>query len=526
VQHLSGAHDIWCVRRLKRNHLSPLLCALISGAIPLSADSVLLILADDLGRDSLAQYNRHPRASIPPTPTLDALAESGIRFDRMYAYSSCSPTRASILTGRHAFRTGVISPEINELQPNEFTLAEAIVESGVIGERLAHLGKWHLGNEPYSPNEIGGWPHFAGALGGGLPSYSRWNKVINGITTEGHTVYASSDLVNDAIDWIADQGTEDWFLWLAFNAPHSPLHKPDNQLHDYDDLEDSVAAIEANPRPYYEAMVQSMDTEIARLLEAIDLESTTVIFVGDNGTPGQIVQLPFTRGHAKGSLYEGGINVPLIVAGSAIPQTLRNTASDSILHSVDLYRTILDLLNIDSAPLLPSELIFDSISFYPLLSGQSTTHSRSYAFSENPASIEDGRTVMFTNQYYKWIQFEDGTEEFYRIADGLDESINRMEGTLESIELHALTNFESHFLNKQNRPKVHWVGFNEKNHFTIEIGWFANADLRLQTKQSLKDASWDETSNFTQIDEGSAILTLISESPQSATGQFYRIVRE
>lgn len=342
----------------------------------LRADSVLLIIADDLGRDSLALFNNDPTASLPPTPAINALASEGIVFNRMYAYSTCSPTRASILTGRYEFRTGVLSPEVNTLQPNEFTLAEAIVASGAIGTRLAHLGKWHLGNDADAPNIIGGWPHFACGLGGGIPNYERWSKTVDGITTNRYTVYATTDVVDDAVDWIRDQGYEDWFLWVAFNAPHTPLHKPDNALHDYDYLDGSDTDIENNPRPYYEAMVQAMDTEIDRLLKLIDLTTTTVIFMGDNGTLNSVLQPPFPNRHGKGSLYEGGVNVPMLIAGAGVDSSLSNTTSEAIVHSVDLSKTILDLLEIDSVGLLPETLVYDSKSFYPLLSGASMEHTR------------------------------------------------------------------------------------------------------------------------------------------------------
>ena len=486
-----------------------------------SADSVLLIIADDLGRDSLAKFNDDPSASLPPTPTINALAENGITFNRTYAYSSCSPTRSSILTGRYDFRTGVRSPEINTLQPNEFTLAEAIVASGQIDNRLAQLGKWHLGGSADAPNTIGGWPHFAGSLGGGVPDYSRWTKVVDGTSTNRYSTYATTDLVNDASNWIEAQGAQDWFLWVAFNAPHTPYHKPDNALHDYDQLSGTDEDIVANPRPYYEAMVQAMDSEIERLLEAVDLGTTTVIFIGDNGTPNGVLQAPFPRRHGKGSLYEGGVNVPMIISGAAVANELNNTVSNALIHSVDLYATILDLLDIDRAALLPNELVYDSKSFYNILTADHANHTRSYAFAAQPGTTADTRNLVLTNDLYRWILSDDGSQEFYYLADGLAETQNRI-NTLSSDASDALSAFQSELTQMQNIPKVHQQ-YISNNQFNISLGWFANAQLSLQFKTDLNEASWQDVSSFIISDNGTSTLTLTDAVPLE-TRRFYRVI--
>ncbi len=275
---------------------------------------VLLIIADDLGIESLSGFNSDAAASLPPTPTIDDMQTQGITFTRYYSYPTCSPTRASILTGRYSFRTGVLSPQQNTLKSNEFTLPEALLESDIISNRLASIGKWHLGSDADSPNTIGGWPHFSGSLGGGIGDYYSWQKTVNGNTTNNHSVYATTDNVNDSIAWINQQGTDSWFLWLAFNAPHTPHHRPPNDLHDYPFITDDGSN---SSRRHYEAMVQAMDTEMARLLTNVDLSTTTVIFMGDNGTLGSVIQPPFPDNHGKGSAYEGGIRVPMIITGAA-----------------------------------------------------------------------------------------------------------------------------------------------------------------------------------------------------------------
>lgn len=136
--------------------------------------NVILLIADDLGRDGLGIYNSNAMASIPPTPTLGSMATGGIRFERFYAMPVCSPTRACIMTGRYGFRHGVleaIAGSSTVLAPNEFTLPEALLASGAVGSRLKQIGKWHLGNGLDVPNTIGGWPQFSGSITGVVPNY-------------------------------------------------------------------------------------------------------------------------------------------------------------------------------------------------------------------------------------------------------------------------------------------------------------------------------------------------------------------
>lgn len=489
---------------------------------PLAADNVLLIIADDLGRDSLAKFNQDPLASIPNTPNIDHLAESGILFDRAYAYSTCSPTRASILTGRYEFRTGVFSPEVNTLMPNEYTLAEAIVDSGKIGDRLAHLGKWHLGGSSDAPNTIGGWPHFAGALGGGIPDYSRWTKVTNGTTTSRYTTYATTDLVDDAVNWIESQGPEEWFLWVAFNAPHTPYHKPPSELHEYDDLSGTEEDILANPRAYYEAMVQAMDTEIGRLLDSVDMGTTTVIFIGDNGTPNSVLQEPFPRRHGKGSLYEGGINVPLIIAGSAVPIDSQNTTNSSMIQSVDLYDTILDLLKISEEELMPTQLVSDSQSFYDVLTGENSSHSRTITYTAQPGSSASTRDLAVSNDRYKWILFENGSEEFYYRTDGISEESNRI-ATLDVEATSALADFKQQMNLLVNTPRIYQTEY-INGRFEMEIGWFANANLVLEYTETLAADTWQAIETYQLIDSGTSSLKLSHET--TALRGFFRVLSQ
>ena len=133
-----------------------------------AADNILLLIADDLGADS-CPLTGTTGASLPPMPNLTALKSRGVLFRNAWSHPTCSPTRASLLTGRHPFRTGIGTALMNasnpQLQAAEFTLPEAFAANATLGYRLASFGKWHLTAGPgtqSNPNTVGGWPHFAG----------------------------------------------------------------------------------------------------------------------------------------------------------------------------------------------------------------------------------------------------------------------------------------------------------------------------------------------------------------------------
>lgn len=475
--------------------------------------SVLLIIADDLGIDSLAAFNDDPSASLPPTPTIDNIQSNGITFNRFYAYSTCSPTRGSMMTGRYSFRTGVLAPTPGDynLQSNDFTLPEALIASGVISNRLAQVGKWHLGQTADSPNIEGGWPHFSGALGGGVNSYTDWAKVVDGVTSNNYTTYATTDNVNDSIDWVGEQGANSWFLWLAFNAPHTPLHRPPNNLHTYTGMLDK--------RRKYEAMVEAMDTEMARLLATVDLSVTTVIFMGDNGTPGGVLQPPLPEGHSKGSIYDGGIRVPLLIYGAAVSTGLEGTAYDGVIHSVDMYSTILDLFGVAPEGIVPQELVLDSRSFADVLRGESYARVPADIMILNAFNDLNERAIIEGG--YKYIDFGNTTQAFYNVESELVETNNLLDGLLSPIEqttYESLTNRLETYINVPHCYSTYMT--NSK--FTVEIGWFHNEGLSLYRTDSLISNDWNSVAGQELENFGSEVLLLRDPNPP-ASNAFYRV---
>ncbi|MEQ1853459.1 MAG: sulfatase-like hydrolase/transferase, partial [Chthoniobacteraceae bacterium] len=280
--------------------------------------NVLLIIADDYGIDANSLYNTSPGAALPPTPNINALKSSGVMFRNCYAMPTCSPTRATMLTGRNPYRHGVttaLTANDGQLLAGEFTLPRAFAANPSLGYSTASLGKWHLtlgptANIANDPANIAGWPHYAGCLtgtlvggSGGTGNYTAWTKTINGVTgaANGTTTYATTDTTDDAVAWIAARGSSPWFLWVGYNAPHTPFHKPPDALHTYDTTVTNWASLPinnnaTNQRTHRNAAVEAMDTEIGRLLSSMTpavRANTMVIFVGDNGSPNQVIQTPF-----------------------------------------------------------------------------------------------------------------------------------------------------------------------------------------------------------------------------------------
>ncbi len=389
-----------------------LLSFLLALAAQAAPNNILLIIADDYGVDSSSLYNTNAGAVLPPTPNINSLAAQGMIFRDAYAYPVCSPTRACILTGQYGFRTGVgdVIENSPALSTSLWTLPRAL-NNAATGHVMAQFGKWHLGGGLNGPQNTGGWTHFSGALFGALANYTNWTKNVNGINMMNYTNYATSDVVDDALTWINAQATNRWFAWVAFNAPHTPLHKPPTHLApSYASLPGTTTHIKNNPLLYYNAMVEAMDTEIGRLLAAVNLSNTCVIFVGDNGTPENVLQPPYPSGHGKGSLYEGGTKVPLVVAGA--PVTSPGQTNDTPVHVVHLFATILELAGTSASAVAPTNVTLDSRSFASALMGG--TESDQLVYGEQfgtPAGTKDGRSLRDTR--YKLIRLNDGHDEFY-----------------------------------------------------------------------------------------------------------------
>lgn len=365
---------------------------------------MVILVADDFGVDFLSGYGEG--ASPPCTPSIDALAAGGLLFRNAWANPVCVPTRAATLTGRYGFRTGIG----NVGQGGVLPLSETILPEALTGYASSAIGKWHLGGQQglMHPNNSG-FGHYAGSLGGGVPDYFNWMKVVDGQSSMS-TTYATTDTTNEALAAVTSM-PEPWFAWVSFNAPHSPWHVPPSTLCNAPSCPNTwCGALPPNPsnRDMGKAMVEAMDAEIGRFVNVLDLvaPNTIVIFMGDNGTPSQLSEAPFPGNHAKGTLYEGGVNVPLIVRGPGVTQG----ECAALVSCVDLFATIGDLAGVPAAT-------EDSVSMVPYfrnpsLSLRSTVYTETFSpnggtlpFTEHRRAIRDAR--------YKLIRTINQADEFY-----------------------------------------------------------------------------------------------------------------
>ncbi len=401
---------------------------------PTDPPNILLIIADDMGKDATSGFTEG--TIKPTTPNIDKIKNEGLSFNNFWVNPTCSPTRASIITGKYAYRTGVKWAG-DELDQTEKILQKYINEETDNTYSTALIGKWHLsGNDSNVNPETLGIDYFAGLIRGSVQNYYQWQLSENGagsIQTE-YTTKAFSDL---SINWINEQ-TKPWFLWLAYNAPHTPFHVPPSDMHSQGDLPDYVDGLE--PQPYYMAAIEAMDFQIGKILESIpddEMENTIIIFLGDNGTPGEVAQSPFSNFTVKGSLYQGGVNVPLFVSGKGVD---RVGEDNSLILSTDLFSTIGELAGSSTTE------IHDSKSFKSLLSTEST--HRAFQYSEMES--ETRNLWAISNGEFKLIVNANGNQEMYDLVSDLYEGDDLLNGGLTNEEENAKAELEVELANIRN----------------------------------------------------------------------------
>jgi arylsulfatase B len=400
-----------------------------------STPNILFIIADDMGKDATAGFSEG--STKPNTPNLNAIKDNGLVFNNLWVNPTCSPTRSSIITGKYGYRTGVKFAN-DVLSTSEKILQKYINEQTNNLYSTGIVGKWHLSGEVTSINpESFGVDYYAGLISGiAAPSYYQW-QLTEGVTTNVENEYVTKVFTDLSIDWINIQ-SKPWFLWLAYNAPHTPFHLPPSEMHSQGNLPPYVDGLD--PMPYYMASIEAMDYQIGKLLEGIpddELDNTIIIFIGDNGSPGQVAQLPYGPTKVKGSLYQGGINVPMFISGNGVG---RIGEDDNLICSTDLFCTIAELAGIS----VPE--IHDSKSFKTLLNNNA--EHREFQYSE----IDDGTDDLWTvsNGEFKLIVNANGNEEMYNLFNDPYESNDLLNGTLTTEEVNAKVELETELTNIRN----------------------------------------------------------------------------
>ncbi|MFN0014377.1 MAG: sulfatase-like hydrolase/transferase [Saprospiraceae bacterium] len=386
--------------------------------------NTILIIADDLGTDYCGFYD--DGLDTAKMPNIRSLLQRGVRFTQAWSYPLCSPARASMLTGRFPFRTGVGTVIVNaqnaQLDTAEISIPKLLKTAAPVVYATANIGKWHLhvstAANRNNPKALG-FDRYSGMFIGQTPNYYSWQKIVDGAVAVTVNNYATTELVDDALDWLQSlDPAKPFFLWQAFNAPHSPFHLPPPTLHSVPGLTGTDQHITQNRPEYYKAMIEAMDTEIGRLLLWLDdhnlRDSTNIIFVGDNGDNSQICQFP-NANQAKGTIYQNGVHVPMIISGPAVHTPNRTSAA--LVSSTDLFATVLDISGAAGWKAhIPASKPVDAVSLAPILSGEKTA-VRDWVFTEifDPmTTLQEGKAIRDTA--YKLLHFDNGHQEFYHLA--------------------------------------------------------------------------------------------------------------
>lgn len=353
-----------------------LLCLLAAGVLLLSGaptaraqkskqPNIVHIVADDLGWKDVG-FNG---CTDIKTPNLDKLAATGAKFTQFYAQPMCTPTRACLMTGRYPFRYGlqtivIPGPAGYGLDTSEYLMPQTLKDAGYT---TAIIGKWHLGHADlkYWPKQRG-FDYQYGAMIGELDYYTHsdagvldWFRDNKPVKEEGYTTKLLGD---DAVKYInAQDPKKPFYLYLTFNAPHTPYQAPQEYIDRYKDVADPT-------RRTYAGMVTCLDDEIGRVVAALDKKklrkNTLIIFHSDNGGTtnamfaGQMADLSKTKlpcdngpyRDGKGTLFEGGCRVAALANW---PGHIKAQTVDGMIHAVDLFPTLAALAGASTAKSKP-----------------------------------------------------------------------------------------------------------------------------------------------------------------------------
>lgn len=329
-----------------------LAAAAVAQAQPAQRPNIVLILTDDQGWwDIAAHGNRFVR-----TPNMDKLAEEGVSFQRFYVCPVCAPTRAELMTGRYYLRTGVYNTRFggDTMDTRETTLAQVLQKAGY---RTGIFGKWHLGRYAAQHPMNRGFDETLTFTQGHTERYFYPDQLEHNRKPVAARGYVTDVLTDAAIQFVRQRGGKPFFLYLPYNAPHSPNYVPSRYTERYMKMGVPIGDAEIY------GMVERIDENLGRLLAVLDREglreNTIVLFMTDNGGVSKHYRAHL-RG-AKASVFEGGVRAPLFIRW---PGRLTAGAKvDAMVKEFDIFPTLCDLLGIPVSTALP----LDGKSFRTLL---------------------------------------------------------------------------------------------------------------------------------------------------------------
>jgi arylsulfatase A-like enzyme len=399
--------------------------------------NIVFIMADDLGWNDLACYGNR----FTETPNIDKLAEGGIRFTQAYAACPvCSPTRASIMTGKYPARlqlTNYIKGERTDekspvlpanwkpyLEGQEVTIAELLKTKGYT---TGMVGKWHLGNEDSMTPWAQGFDYsrMIGKNGLDYYNYTIFLDSYKNEFTDNGTDYLTDKLTDYGIEFIQQNAEKPFLLYMAYSAPHVFIVPRGDKLKKY---MLKYGNSEEKFNPYYSAMVESIDDGVGRIVQSLKeqglLENTIIIFTSDNGglgldelgpTPTNLAPLRKWKGH----IYEGGTRVPAIVNWPA--KIDAGIVSESYFSTIDYLPTFCEITGISDIP-----KNVDGESILPLLLNpeNQTAQNRPLFWHYPHFSNQLGRPAGSVRVGdYKLVElYETGTLELYNLKDDISEA--------------------------------------------------------------------------------------------------------
>jgi arylsulfatase A-like enzyme len=415
--------------------------------------NILFILVDDMGWTGPGCYG----SDLHETPNIDRLATEGVRFDQAYAASPvCTPTRASIMTGKHPARLNMtiwheaaverlhnkgdkpLAPPITEtsLALEHVTLAEILRNEGY---QTAHVGKWHLGDAEHYPETQGFDVNIGGTLWGAPFTYwypyhgerttgegDREHRYVPALPFGHEGEYLTDRLTDEALDLLERMYEKSFFLHMSYHNPHTPVEgKP--ELVEYYRNKIKEGMDHTNAR--YAAMVHTLDENVGRLLAKLEdlgvADNTMVVFLSDNGgfdqvRDGELVTSNVPLRSGKGSLYEGGIRVPAIVRWPGVAK--EHAVCNVPIMSTDFYPTIMDALGLDAEDVDCGDL--DGVSLQPVLRDpQSALDRDTLCFHYPHYYFNTGPVSAIRHKDWKLLEYyEDGHVELYNLKEDLEEA--------------------------------------------------------------------------------------------------------
>jgi arylsulfatase A-like enzyme len=385
----------------------------------ISRPNMIVIVADDLGWKDVGYHDSEIK-----TPVLDRIADQGAVFKKFYVHSVCSPSRASLLTGRMPTRFGIYAPLGDEagIPPGTMTIAELLRQNGY---ETAISGKWHLGAVPEARPLNYGFISSYGYLRGQIDPYTHlykngnrtWHCNDSLIDEEGH---ATDLITNEAIRVIEKPREKDkpFFLYLAFSVPHFPLDEPEEWVDPY------VNSIENESRRKFAAAVTHMDHAIGKVLSAVHQkeldENTLILFFSDNGAQEHWYPKSEYAGKYKvhnvlgnnlplrdwkTSPYDGALRVPALLYW---PGKVRNQEIKASVNVADVFPTLARL----AGAKVKEEWIIEGLDFWPAFEGKELPERTMYWRSKNSIALKKGDWKLV----HHGETLEDGTDELYNIS--------------------------------------------------------------------------------------------------------------